>query len=301
MCAMKNRWLAVVGVVVLGSMLVVWAAPPRPARRSPRPKPAVRKPVPKHVVRPPVAHPPVNKVRLTRLTPVIYTGGGTITEKETIILQEGGGSTEASPQKTTDTSSGSAATAQTDSPSDADQSFTDSVAYKIVGLEDGGMTVVLDVDGQQSKIRMLGVAPIQPPSLTADNENRPALPARRNVRSDRPAMTQLFLDNMLRGEKVYVVYDEKVEDEDESGNYVAYLYRVPDGLLVNIEVVRQGFAAADTRYDYTEKKSFVYYMNKARSLKKGLWRWNKTSEGTSHGTRPNVKATSLKPEGTSTK
>ena len=76
---------------------------------------------------------------------------------------------------------------------------------------------------------------------------------------------------MLEGEDVYIVYDSIVEEQDEDGKYVAYVYRAPDGLLLNTEVLRQGFGVVDPGYDFAEKDTFLYYQNKAQQAEKGLW------------------------------
>jgi endonuclease YncB( thermonuclease family) len=77
---------------------------------------------------------------------------------------------------------------------------------------------------------------------------------------------------MLRGESVYVVYDSQVEEEDEDGKYMAYLYRAPDGLFINLEVVRQGLGVTDEAYSFEEQPDFLYYQGKAKKAGKGIWR-----------------------------
>jgi endonuclease YncB( thermonuclease family) len=127
------------------------------------------------------------------------------------------------------------------------------------------LTVVLDVDGQETSVRMLGVAPVE--------FGRPhdAETSSRGGQPDRPVPIQMFLENLLRGESVYVVYDSQVEKQDEDGKFVAYLYRAPDGLLINQEAIRQGFGVTDNSYAFEEQPSFRYYQEKAQKAKKGLW------------------------------
>jgi endonuclease YncB( thermonuclease family) len=183
---------------------------------------------------------------------------------------------------------------KTTTPSDTNPDFAGSPAYEVLRVEDEGVTLVLQVDGEETKVRMIGVAPMEmrakprrrPPREKSD-QSRPPRPAGtdrpRQPRgdSDRPEqagkdkepkkLTNLFMANMLRGEKVYVVYDEAVEEQDEDGKFIAYIYRAPDGLLVNMEAVRLGFAAADTSYDFADKETFQHYQEKARTLNKGIW------------------------------
>ncbi len=105
-------------------------------------------------------------------------------------------------------------------------------------------------------------------------------------------MTAAFLENLLRGESVYVVYDSMVKEEDEKDRYVAYLYRSPDGLLINLEAVRQGFCITDRNCDFEEKATFLHYERKAKRLKKGIWGRPRRRErlGPPAGRRPRPRA-----------
>lgn len=236
---------AVAGLIHLASL----AAPPRPP--VPRPRPSPR---PGHLHPIPKPPPTVVRTRLGPPKPIIVTDTGT-----SVVVVDKGQSIEAPAETTAKTAT---------PPADADPSLASSPAYKVVRLEDGGMSVVLDVDGKESKVRMIGVAPLQVQSDRPDGPpGRSRLP-----RPGRPPMAELFLTNMLQGESVHVVYDPAVEEEDSEGNCVAYLYRAPDGLLVNLEIIRQGFAAVDTLGKFQEKDTFLHYQNKARTLQKGLWR-----------------------------
>jgi len=242
---------AVAGLVHLAAM----AAPPRPPVHRPRPspKPVKLRPAPK----PPA---PVVRTRLGPPKPVVITDTGT----SVVVVDktaDSGSTDQAQP-------AGEATAKTAAPPADADQALAGSPAYKVVRLESDGLTVVLDVDGQETKVRMIGVVPLQ---VQGDRPDGP--PSRSRLpRPSRPPMTGLFLTNLLQGESVHVVYDPAVEEEDSEGNCVAYLYRAPDGLLVNLEIIRQGFAAVDARGTFEEKATFLHYQDKARKLQKGQWR-----------------------------
>ena len=62
-----------------------------------------------------------------------------------------------------------------------------------------------------------------------------------------------------------------VLEEDADGKIVAYLFRAPDGLLVNLEVIRAGFAVTDTGYDFDQKETFIEYQDRARKADKGIY------------------------------
>jgi micrococcal nuclease len=80
-----------------------------------------------------------------------------------------------------------------------------------------------------------------------------------------------FLGNLLRGESVYVVFEEGRNALDKYGRTLAYLYRVPDALFVNLEIVRQGYGHAYTRYPFEHMELFRYYEQQARETGRGLW------------------------------
>jgi len=241
------------------------AVRPRPARRPSRLRPARR------------ATSTVVRRRLPAARPVIYTGSA----GPSVVVVESDDADSAEPvaQEVTragddyvghQSSDGSAASTDATAPIDADESLADCVAYEVLSIGDDGLSAVLDIDGERATVRMIGVAPIEtqrpqrPQSSDAGSSRRPA--------SKGGGMTRLFLENLLKGESVYVVYDSMVAEQDEDGKFVAYLYRSPDGLLVNMELVRQGFAGADASYDFEEADSFAYYQRNARKLGKGLYR-----------------------------
>ena len=128
-------------------------------------------------------------------------------------------------------------------------------AYKVARIADDH-TPVLMIDGQEKKVRLISVAvPGVQGSAAAKYKE----------------MADRFFRDLLVGEFVYLAYDSNVEREDESGAVVAYLYRAPDNLLVNLEVIRQGFGLAETDYYFDQQTAFQFYESKAQADDKGLW------------------------------
>jgi len=125
-------------------------------------------------------------------------------------------------------------------------------AHPVTGVVDG-LTVTVTVDGKETPVRLLGVAEATAP------QGRVPLTAR------------AFLRNLVAGEFVRLVADEGLEETDEAGRRVAYLYRVPDGLLVNLELVRQGYAVTAGDYAFEHLDAFLIYQRRARAYKRGLW------------------------------
>lgn len=81
--------------------------------------------------------------------------------------------------------------------------------------------------------------------------------------------SSLFLKNLLKGESVHVVYGQ--ERLDNYGRTLGYLYRAPDGLFVNLEIIRQGYGHAFTRFPFRQMELFLAYQGWARDVGKGLW------------------------------
>lgn len=80
-----------------------------------------------------------------------------------------------------------------------------------------------------------------------------------------------FLLSLLpRGTGVRLVGD--VEQHDQYDRTLAYVYRLPDGLFVNAELVRNGYAQVLTiSPNVVHADEFVAMAAEARSAGRGLW------------------------------
>lgn len=85
------------------------------------------------------------------------------------------------------------------------------------------------------------------------------------MRNDATRLTR----DLLLGERVYLRPTD--DADDASGRLPAYVYRAPDGLFVNLELVRQGYAAADKRDSHPHAVLFGQYEARAREARKGIW------------------------------
>ncbi len=149
-----------------------------------------------------------------------------------------------SPQHTTD-------------PAQPEKDFEDSPSYEVVRVVDGD-TVVLAMDGKDTKVRLIGV--------DTPETVHPEKPAEAYGRE-----ASRFTENLLKGESVCVEYEPGPSKLDKYGRLLAYLYRVPDGLFVNLEIVRQGYGHAYTEYPFEHMETFRDYERRAREAGKGLW------------------------------
>lgn len=80
-----------------------------------------------------------------------------------------------------------------------------------------------------------------------------------------------FLEDLLpKGSSVRLVGDD--EPTDQYGRTLAYVYRLPDGLFVNAEMLRQGFAHVLTiAPNVAHADAFVAAAAEARRAGRGLW------------------------------
>ena len=135
------------------------------------------------------------------------------------------------------------------------EDFTGDTSYKVVRVIDGD-TVKIDYNGKATSVRLIGVDTPETvhPSKPVEVYGKEA---------------SNFTKNLLQGESVYLRYD--VDRTDKYGRLLAYLYRAPDGLFVNLEIVRQGYGHAYTQFPFKHIELFRYYGNRARTARKGLY------------------------------
>ena len=134
------------------------------------------------------------------------------------------------------------------------EDFTADTAYKVLKIIDGD-TVKIDYNGKATNCRLIGV---DTPETAHSNKSVEAVGKKASE----------FTRNLLLGESVYLRFD--VERTDMFGRQLAYLYRAPDGLFVNLEIVRQGYGHAYTRFSFKHMELFKHYGDQARKAGKGL-------------------------------
>jgi micrococcal nuclease len=121
-----------------------------------------------------------------------------------------------------------------------------------------GDTVILFLSGKEQICRLIGV---DAPETVA-----PEKP----VEAFGPEASR-FLHQLLAGEEVWVAVDQAEPRTDVYGRMLAYLFRVPDGLFVNLEIVRQGYGRAELEYNFPYRDVFRDYQARAGKAQKGLW------------------------------
>lgn len=79
------------------------------------------------------------------------------------------------------------------------------------------------------------------------------------------------LARVLVGEPVSIEHDPDAS-QSPPGRLAGYLYRQPDGLMVNLEMLRQGYCRFSPDGVSVHLEQFAYYADRARDLERGVWR-----------------------------
>lgn len=152
---------------------------------------------------------------------------------------------------------GAGATAPLTAPKYPASDFTGATAYRVVKIIDGD-TVKLSINGKPETVSLLGI-------------NTPEAKQRKKSGEGFGQEAAIFLTNLLKGESVYVKTDPESTTRDKSGRGLAYLYRAPDGLFVNLEIVRQGYGRVRMVNPFSKIALFRAYETRAMQTEKGLW------------------------------
>ncbi|WP_227017428.1 thermonuclease family protein [Sinanaerobacter chloroacetimidivorans] len=141
--------------------------------------------------------------------------------------------------------------------------------YDVVRVVDGD-TIIIDIDGQEERVRLIGVD--TPESVHPDGE--------KNVAYGKVASE--YTADMLEDQQVEVEYD--VQERDRYGRILAYVYL--DGTMFNKTLLTEGHAKLATyppNVKYTE--DFTELQEEARAEKKGVWAYDSLSQGSAEGDR----------------
>ena len=142
------------------------------------------------------------------------------------------------------------------------EDFSHDAAYPVLRVIDGD-TVKIQYNGKPTTVRLIG---IDTPETV-----HPQKPVERFGKE-----ASAFTRNLLLGEPVYLRFD--TDRTDKYGRLLAYLYRVPDGLFVNLEIVRQGYGHAYTRFPF---KHIIQALrtSSARSWQRAMGQYSHRSVG----------------------
>ena len=148
--------------------------------------------------------------------------------------------------------------------------FFGDTAYPVTRIIDGD-TIEIRYAGKPTSVVLIGV---DTPETV--HPSKPVEPFGKEATA--------FTSNLLLGESVYLRFDGN--RTDTYGRLLAYLYRAPDGLFVNLEVVRQGYGKVYTVFPFKHKTLFQHYSGQAQQSRRGLW-----SAGSSVSQQAQIKET----------
>ena len=124
---------------------------------------------------------------------------------------------------------------------------------KVVGAD----RLIIRNASKQRTVKLVGVA-------EPETEWPKAAPAANHL------LAVEFLSNLLAGEEVVVLETQHKAANAENLDTVK-LFRIPDGLYVNLEMVRQGYAKLSSAGLGKELNLFRTYQERARLIGKGIW------------------------------
>jgi micrococcal nuclease len=82
-----------------------------------------------------------------------------------------------------------------------------------------------------------------------------------------------FTKRMVEGKRIRLEYDQAnaaIGHKDRYGRTLAYVF-LENGILLNGEIIRQGYGHALTRYPFSRLEEFRRLEREAREQRRGLW------------------------------
>jgi endonuclease YncB( thermonuclease family) len=129
--------------------------------------------------------------------------------------------------------------------------------YTVVRFIDGD-TIAVDMNGRTETVRMIGV--------DTPETHKPNTP----VQCYGPAAAA-YTKNLIGKNKVRLESDETNQNRDRYDRLLRYVY-LPDGRLIEKEIIANGYGFAYTSFPFLKKDDFVRYEQQAKDGNKGLWR-----------------------------
>lgn len=128
--------------------------------------------------------------------------------------------------------------------------------YKVISFVDGD-TITIDMNGKQEKVRLIGVD-------TPETHD-----PRKPVQCFGSASAN-FTKNIIGSNRVRLEADPTNTNRDRYNRLLRYVY-LPDGTLINGEIIKQGYGFAYTYFPFTKINEFKEYQKNAEQQKNGLW------------------------------
>lgn len=128
--------------------------------------------------------------------------------------------------------------------------------FRVASIEDGD-TITVDMNGKEERVRFIGVD-------TPETQD-----PRKPVQCFGKAASN-FTRNLIGGDPVRLEADPESDNRDRYSRLLRYVY-LPDGRLVQAEIIREGFGFAYTSFPFSLKEEFKLLQADARDNNRGLW------------------------------
>lgn len=128
--------------------------------------------------------------------------------------------------------------------------------YTVKTFTDGD-TISVDMNGVEEKIRMIGVD-------TPETKD-----PRKEVQCYGKAASA-FTKTLIGDNKVRLEADPTNTNRDRYNRLLRYVY-LPDGTLVNAEIIKQGYGFAYTYFPFQKLEEFKSFQKQAEENNAGLW------------------------------
>lgn len=128
--------------------------------------------------------------------------------------------------------------------------------YTILKFDDGD-TIQVDMNGKPEKIRFIGV------DTPETHDPRKAVQCYGQAASE-------FTKQLIGNNQVRLEADPLNTNRDRYDRLLRYVY-LPNGTLVNAEIIKQGYGFAYTGFPFSKIEEFKAYQQQARDSNAGLW------------------------------
>lgn len=128
--------------------------------------------------------------------------------------------------------------------------------YTVLEVDDGD-TILVDMNGAREKVRFIGV------DTPETKDPRKAVQCFGRAAGE-------FTKGLIGNSAVRLEADPLNTNRDRYNRLLRYVY-LPDGTLVNAEIIRQGYGFAYLSFPFTKTDEFRDLQTEARQQNKGLW------------------------------
>lgn len=128
--------------------------------------------------------------------------------------------------------------------------------YHVVEFVDGD-TVTVDMNGHKETLRFIGV-------------DTPETHDPRKAVQCFGKSAAAFTKNMIGNKSIRLEADPLNTNRDRYNRLLRYIY-LPNGTLVNAEIIKQGYGFAYLSFPFTKAEEFRQYEVDARQNSRGLW------------------------------